>query len=245
MAIMTAHRDSHAQAPRRSIHSPAPVIHRPCMTIYEFYCPDCHTVYSFFSSTIDTAASPTARAAGARAWGAGRRVSPPCAAAPRPKRARSRRRSATSTTSAWSERWPRWPTRWEVSAKATVPRTRAPSPACCASSATPPASRRGRGWKRCCAASKPARTPTRSRRRWARRRRSRRRGRLFGFLPGQESGQGGAQAEGRRDPLLLLSVRARAQERAAAARSAAARTMVTMAISPIDLPIDSSRPKIV
>jgi putative FmdB family regulatory protein len=28
------------------------------MPIYEFYCPDCHTVYSFFSATIDTAARP-------------------------------------------------------------------------------------------------------------------------------------------------------------------------------------------
>ena len=28
------------------------------MPIYEFYCPDCHTVFSFFSSRIDTAARP-------------------------------------------------------------------------------------------------------------------------------------------------------------------------------------------
>ncbi len=28
------------------------------MPIYEFYCPDCHTVYNFFSARIDTAASP-------------------------------------------------------------------------------------------------------------------------------------------------------------------------------------------
>ena len=28
------------------------------MPIYEFYCPDCHTVYSFFSARIDTGASP-------------------------------------------------------------------------------------------------------------------------------------------------------------------------------------------
>jgi putative FmdB family regulatory protein len=28
------------------------------MPIYEFYCPDCHTVFSFFSSTVDTQASP-------------------------------------------------------------------------------------------------------------------------------------------------------------------------------------------
>jgi putative FmdB family regulatory protein len=28
------------------------------MPIYEFYCPDCHTVFSFFSSAVDTAASP-------------------------------------------------------------------------------------------------------------------------------------------------------------------------------------------
>ena len=28
------------------------------MPIYEFYCPDCHTVFSFFSSRIDTAVSP-------------------------------------------------------------------------------------------------------------------------------------------------------------------------------------------
>jgi putative FmdB family regulatory protein len=26
--------------------------------IYEFYCPDCNTVYSFFSATVDTAARP-------------------------------------------------------------------------------------------------------------------------------------------------------------------------------------------
>jgi len=28
------------------------------MPIYEFYCPDCHTVYSFFSAGIDTEARP-------------------------------------------------------------------------------------------------------------------------------------------------------------------------------------------
>ncbi len=28
------------------------------MPIYEFYCPDCHTVYNFFSARIDIAASP-------------------------------------------------------------------------------------------------------------------------------------------------------------------------------------------
>ncbi len=28
------------------------------MPIYEFYCPDCNTVYSFFSATVDTEASP-------------------------------------------------------------------------------------------------------------------------------------------------------------------------------------------
>ncbi len=28
------------------------------MPIYEFYCPDCHTVFSFFSSRIDTALRP-------------------------------------------------------------------------------------------------------------------------------------------------------------------------------------------
>ncbi len=28
------------------------------MPIYEFYCPDCHTVFSFFSAAVDTAASP-------------------------------------------------------------------------------------------------------------------------------------------------------------------------------------------
>lgn len=28
------------------------------MPIYEFYCPDCHTVFSFFSSRIDTAVRP-------------------------------------------------------------------------------------------------------------------------------------------------------------------------------------------
>lgn len=28
------------------------------MPIYEFYCPDCHTLFSFFSPRIDTAAAP-------------------------------------------------------------------------------------------------------------------------------------------------------------------------------------------
>ncbi len=28
------------------------------MPIYEFYCPDCHTLYNFFSACIDTAARP-------------------------------------------------------------------------------------------------------------------------------------------------------------------------------------------
>ena len=28
------------------------------MPIYEFYCPDCHTVFNFFSARIDTAARP-------------------------------------------------------------------------------------------------------------------------------------------------------------------------------------------
>lgn len=28
------------------------------MPIYEFYCPDCHTVFSFFSATVNTAAKP-------------------------------------------------------------------------------------------------------------------------------------------------------------------------------------------
>lgn len=28
------------------------------MPIYELYCPDCHTVFSFFSSRVDTTASP-------------------------------------------------------------------------------------------------------------------------------------------------------------------------------------------
>lgn len=28
------------------------------MPIYEFYCSDCHTVFSFFSATVDTAARP-------------------------------------------------------------------------------------------------------------------------------------------------------------------------------------------
>lgn len=28
------------------------------MPIYEFYCPDCHTVFSFFSATVNTAARP-------------------------------------------------------------------------------------------------------------------------------------------------------------------------------------------
>lgn len=28
------------------------------MPIYEFYCPTCHTIYSFFSARIDTAAQP-------------------------------------------------------------------------------------------------------------------------------------------------------------------------------------------
>ncbi len=29
------------------------------MPIYEFYCADCHTVYSFFSARVDTAAQPS------------------------------------------------------------------------------------------------------------------------------------------------------------------------------------------
>ncbi|AOY57829.1 FmdB family zinc ribbon protein [Desulfococcus multivorans] len=29
------------------------------MPIYEFYCSDCHTIYSFFSRTIDTTTCPT------------------------------------------------------------------------------------------------------------------------------------------------------------------------------------------
>jgi len=28
------------------------------MPIYEFYCPDCHTLFSFFSPSVDTAARP-------------------------------------------------------------------------------------------------------------------------------------------------------------------------------------------
>ncbi len=28
------------------------------MPIYEFYCPDCHTLYSFFSARVDTSARP-------------------------------------------------------------------------------------------------------------------------------------------------------------------------------------------
>jgi putative FmdB family regulatory protein len=43
------------------------------MPIYEFYCPDCHTVFSFFSSTIDTAASPDCPRCGRK--GLGRRPS--------------------------------------------------------------------------------------------------------------------------------------------------------------------------
>jgi putative FmdB family regulatory protein len=43
------------------------------MPIYEFYCPDCHTVFSFFSSAVDTQASPACPRCG-RA-GLGRRPS--------------------------------------------------------------------------------------------------------------------------------------------------------------------------
>ena len=34
------------------------MVDNTAMPIYEFYCPDCHTVFSFFSSAVDTAASP-------------------------------------------------------------------------------------------------------------------------------------------------------------------------------------------
>jgi putative FmdB family regulatory protein len=39
------------------------------MPIYEFYCPDCHTVFSFFSSAIDTTASPSCPKCGRAALG--------------------------------------------------------------------------------------------------------------------------------------------------------------------------------
>ena len=31
----------------------------PAMPIYEFYCPGCHTLFNFYSATIDTATRPT------------------------------------------------------------------------------------------------------------------------------------------------------------------------------------------
>lgn len=34
------------------------------MPIYEFYCPDCHTVFSFFSATVNTEARPACPACG-------------------------------------------------------------------------------------------------------------------------------------------------------------------------------------
>jgi putative FmdB family regulatory protein len=37
------------------------------MPIYEFYCPDCHTVYSFFSAGVDTAARPDCPKCGRKA----------------------------------------------------------------------------------------------------------------------------------------------------------------------------------
>jgi putative FmdB family regulatory protein len=45
------------------------------MPIYEFYCPDCHTVFSFFSSRIDTAVRPACPQCGKASWvGCGRHV---------------------------------------------------------------------------------------------------------------------------------------------------------------------------
>ena len=35
------------------------------MPIYEFYCPDCHTIYNFYSRRIDTDKTPVCPAAGA------------------------------------------------------------------------------------------------------------------------------------------------------------------------------------